>query len=345
MASTRETSMGPAVPPVESIRAMVGKDHMWPIDDFWNYHAGGGEFKTIGVFTDALTNRYGKSDNVEDFAIKSQMQTYEGVRAMYEAYSRNKYQSTGVIQWMLNNAWPSMIWHLYDYYLRPGGGYFGAKRAIEPLHPIYGYDDHSIWLVSSQYEDAKGLKLITKIYNLDATEKFSQDNKLDAPADSTKKIFTLPDVSGLSNTYFLLLKLEDSAGKQVGSNFYWLSTKPETIDWAKSTWWMTPTAQFADFTAISQLPKVKLKVTDRSEHKGEEEITRVTLENPSKSLAFFVRLKVNKGEKGEEILPVVWEDNYISLMPGEKREVSATYRASELGTAKAAVEVSGWNVE
>ena len=170
-----ETSMGPAVPPVESIRAMVGKDHMWPIDDVWNYHAGGGEFKTIGVFSDALANRYGKSDNVEDFAIKSQMQTYEGVRAMYEAYSRNKYQATGVIQWMLNNAWPSMIWHLYDYYLRPGGGYFGAKRAMEALHPIYGYDDHSIWVVSSQYEDAKGLKLTTKIYNLDMTEKFTQD--------------------------------------------------------------------------------------------------------------------------------------------------------------------------
>ena len=128
------------------------------------------------MFTDALTNRYGKSDNVNDFATKSQMQTYEGVRAMYEAYSRNKYQATGVIQWMLNNAWPSMIWHLYDYYLRPGGGYFGAKRAMEALHPIYGYDDHSIWVVSSQYEDAKGLKLTTKIYNLDMTEKFTQSN-------------------------------------------------------------------------------------------------------------------------------------------------------------------------
>jgi exo-1,4-beta-D-glucosaminidase len=77
------------------------------------------------------------------------------VRAMYEAYSRNKYQATGVIQWMLNNAWPSMIWHLYDYYLRPAGGYFGAKNAMEMLHPVYGYDDHSIWLVSSQYEDVK----------------------------------------------------------------------------------------------------------------------------------------------------------------------------------------------
>jgi exo-1,4-beta-D-glucosaminidase len=80
---------------------------------------------------------------------------YENIRAMFEAYSRNKYTSTGVIQWMLNNAWPSMIWHLYDYYLRPGGGYFGAKIALEPLHPLYGYDDHAIYVVSSQYEDAK----------------------------------------------------------------------------------------------------------------------------------------------------------------------------------------------
>src|SRR3954453_10077791 len=340
-----ETSMGPAVPPVESIRAMVGKDHMWPIDDVWNFHAGGGEFKTINVFSEALANRYGKSDNVDDFAIKSQMQTYEGVRAMYEAYSRNKYQATGVIQWMLNNAWHSMIWHLYDYYLRPGGGYFGAKRSMEALHPNYGYDDHSIWVVSSQYEDVSGLKLTTKIYNLDGTEKFTQDNPLDAAADSTAKIFTLPDVSGLSNTYFLGHRLQDSSRKRVGSTFYWLSTKPETIDWAKTNWWMTPTASYADFTAMSQLPKVKLKVTDRTERKGEDAITHVTIENPSKNLAFFVRLKVDKGPKGEEILPVVWEDNYISLLPGEKREISATYHASELGAGKAAVEVSGWNVE
>ena len=339
-----ETSMGPAVPPVESIRAMVGKEHMWPIDDFWNYHAGGGEFKTIGVFSEALANRYGKSDNVEDFAMKSQVQTYEGVRAMYEAYSRNKYEATGVIQWMLNNAWPSMIWHLYDYYLRPGGGYFGAKRALEPLHPVYGYDDHSIWVVSSQYEDATGLKLTSKIYNLDMTEKFTQENAVDAAADSTAKIFTLPDVPALSPTYFLSLRLEDSAGKLVGSNLYWLSIKPETIDWAKANWYMTPTASFADFTALSQLPKVKVKVGDASEKNGEEELTHVYLENPSQSLAFFVRLKVVKGPKGEEILPVVWEDNYISLMPGEKREVTATYRASELGETKPTVEISGWNV-
>ena len=195
--------MGPAVPPIESIRAMVGKDHLWPMDDTWNYHAGGGAFKDVHVFTDALNARFGPATSVEDYALKAQLQTYEGVRAMYEAYSRNKYVSTGVIQWMLNNAWPSMIWHLYDFYLRPGGGYFGAKKSMEALHPVYGYDDRSIWIVSSQYVDAKGLKLTTKILNLDMSEKFSQQTALDAAADSTNKVLSLPDIDGLSPTYFL----------------------------------------------------------------------------------------------------------------------------------------------
>jgi exo-1,4-beta-D-glucosaminidase len=340
-----ETSMGPAVPPIESIRAMVGKDHMWPIDDTWNYHAGGGVFRDLHVFSNALDARYGKSDNVQEFSAKSQMQTYEGVRAMYEAYGRNKYTSTGVIQWMLNNAWPSMIWHLYDYYLRPGGGYFGAKKAMEALHPVYGYDDNSVWLVSSQYEDVKGLKLTAKVLNLDMTEKYSQQFPVDAAADSTNKIVALPQIDGLNPTYFLVLRLEDASGKLVGSNFYWLSTKQETLNWSESTWYTTPTTSYADFTGLAQLPKVKLKVTDRTERKGEESVTHVTLENPSKSLAFFVRLKVDKGKGGEEILPVLWEDNYISLLPGEKREVSASYRTAELGVAKPVVEISGTNLE
>ena len=108
---------------------------------------------------------------------------------------------------------------------------------------------------------------------------------------------------------------------------------------------MTPTSQFADYTALSSLPKVKLKVASHTERKGEESVTHVALENPSKTLAFFVRLKVTKGTGEDEIVPVVWQDNYISLLPGEKREVSASYRASELGASKATVEISGWNVE
>ncbi len=340
-----ETSMGPAVPVIESVRRMIPKDHLWPIDEYWNFHAGGGAFKDLHVFTDALNARYGQANSAEDFTYKSQLMSYEGVRAMYEAYSRNKYTSTGVIQWMLNNAWPSMIWHLYDYYLQPGGGYFGAKKALQALDPVYGYDDHSVWLVSSQYTDAKALKFSAQIYNLDGAQKFSKEAKLDANADGTAKVFEIPPLGGISSTYFLDLRITDAAGKLVGSNFYWLSTRTEMLDWSKSNWYTTPTASHADYTSLAQLPKIKLKVSSRTETKGTDSITHVFLENPGKTVAFFVRLKIVKGEKGEEVLPVLWQDNYISLLPGERREVTATFRTAELGSAKPVLEVSGWNVE
>ncbi len=343
-----ETSMGPAVPPIESVERMVGKDHLWTsqgsLDDFWSFHAGGGAFKNLHVFTDALNARYGNAVSAEDFTYKSQLMTYEGVRAMYEAYSRNKYTSTGVIQWMLNNAWPSMIWHLYDYYLRPGGGYFGAKKAMQALDPVYGYDDHSIWLVSSQYMDAKGLKLTARVFNLDGTQKFSKDIAVNAAADSTAKVFEIPQIDGLSPAYFLDLRVTDASGKLVGSNFYWLSTKTETIDWSKSNWYTTPTESYADYTALAQLPKVKLKVVSFTVHEGVPTLMHVSVENPSKSIAFFVRLKIKNAKDGNEILPVIWQDNYISLLPGEKREIDANYRAGNFGSEKAEVEVSGWNV-
>src|SRR5258708_13016918 len=129
------------------------------------------------------------------------------------------------------------------------------------LQWVYGYDDQSIWVVSSQYEDVKGLKLTTKIYNLDWTEKFSQQNPVDAGADSTAKIFTLPDVQSLSATYFLVLRLEDEAGKIVGSKLYLLSTQPQTLDWAQKNRGVTPTASYSPFTPPPHPPQIKLQTT------------------------------------------------------------------------------------
>jgi exo-1,4-beta-D-glucosaminidase len=132
-----ETSPGPAIPLRESLEKFIPKDHLWPIDDVWNYHAGGERFTNVNVFTDGLSKRYGEATSLDDYERKAQAMTYDGERAMFEAYGRNKYTATGVIQWMLNNAWPSLIWHLYDYYLVPAGGYFGTKKACEPVHVQY----------------------------------------------------------------------------------------------------------------------------------------------------------------------------------------------------------------
>ena len=339
-----ETGPGPAVPPIESLRKMLPKEHLWPIDDYWNFHAGGGAFRTLNVFTEALNARYGSATSVEDYAWKAQLQAYEGQRAMFEAFGRNKYTSTGVIQWMLNNAWPSMVWHLYDYYLRPAGGYFGTKKACEPLHVQYSYDDQSIVVVNSFYQDFKNMKVNVKVVNLDLSEQFARESTIDVPPDSSTRVFVLPEIQGLTTTYFLKLTLQDSACKQVSSNFYWLSTKPEVLDWEHSTWYHTPTKSYADYTALQNLPKVALKVASRTERKKGEGVVRVSVSNPGPNLALAVHLRITKGRGGEELLPILWEDNYFSLLPGEKREVSATFQEGDLQGAKPVVEVDGWNV-
>jgi exo-1,4-beta-D-glucosaminidase len=324
---------------------MIPAEHLWPIDDVWNYHAGGGQFKTLDVFTNALNARYGEANGVEDYALKSQLMAYEGQRAMFEAYARNRYGATGVIQWMLNNAWPGLIWHLYDYYLRPGGGYFGTKRACEPVHVQYSYDDRSIVAVNNTRRPHRKLKLTARLYDLNLAERFTKTVVLDLPADSNARAFAVPTPDGLTPTYFLKLQLEAADGSPLSSNFYWLSTKEDALDWDKSTWYYTPTTSYADYTQLKSLAPAALNTSGRIARRGEEEVAHVTLENPSRGLAFFVRLQVQRGRGGEEVLPVLWQDNYVSLLPGERREVTARYRVKDLQGARPWLSVGGWNVE
>jgi exo-1,4-beta-D-glucosaminidase len=186
------------------------------------------------------------------------------------------------------------------------------------------------------------------------SERWHQEARVDVTQDSSTRVFSVPALDGLSRTYFVRLALTDSAGKTVSTNFYWLSTKPEELDWDKSTWWVTPTKSYADMTALNDLPRVQVHYSAQSEVQGDQGITRVTVENPSHSLAFSVHLKVSRGEEGDvdpdapprsaEILPVLWEDNYFALLPGEKRTVTATYHAANLGKGKPVVQVDGWNV-
>ena len=341
-----ETSPGPAIPPRESLEKFIPKEHLWPIDEVWNYHAGGERFTTVNVFTEGLNRRYGQATSLDDYERKAQAMTYDGQRAMFEAYARNKYISTGVIQWMLNNAWPSLIWHLYDYYLVPAGGYFGTKKACEPVHVQYSYDDNSVAVINGTYEALKRMKVSAKIYSLDAKEKGSREATMDLAADSSTKAFDLTNPDGLTPTYFLKLELHDTAGKLVSENFYWLSTKPDVLDWAKrSDTVYTPQREFGDLTGLNSLPKVKVTVTKTVNVSGGKPTMTVTVENKSDSVTFMVHPRLTRGKGGDDVTPILWSDNYFSLMPGEKKAVTVRFDSASLHGAAPELVVDGWNVE
>ena len=339
-----EVGPGPVVPPYESLREMLPASGLWPIDEVWSFHAGGGRYRKLTVFSDALAARYGAPEDARDYAFKAQLMAYEGLRAMFEAYGREKYTATGVIQWMLNDAWPSMIWHLYDYYLRPGGAYFGAKKALEPVHVQYSYDDRSVVVVNGLYEDLEGLEVSARLYDLDLRLRAERAAAVDVVADSSTRVFVLPESADLSVTYFLKLELSGSGGELLSSNFYWLSNLPDELDWEASTWFYTPVKRHADFTALERLPPVELEVSARHAATQERGTTTVTLRNPTRHLAFAVYLRLTRGEGGREVLPILWQDNYFELLPGATREIQASYRVADLKGSEPHLEVGGWNI-
>ncbi len=343
-----ETSPGAAVPPIESMRRMIpAQDIKWPVDSVWLFHAAGGVFgHLLDAFNTALSTRYGSPTSVEDYTSTSQLMTYEAERAMFEAYRRNEYVSTGVIQWMFNNAWPSIYWHLFDWYLLPGGGYFGAKKANEPVHALFSYDDRSVAVVNGSGTRAplRGVRLRTRMLGLDGSEKFARDTIFDLPPDSSTRVFVLPEPSSISGgaAYFVDLRLTNADGRPLSTNFYWLSTHPDVLA-DTSTWYMTPVKSYADLTALRSMPTAAVTATARFSRRADNGEARVTLRNSGQSIAFFMRLQVT-GRDGQEALPVLWEDNYLSLLPGETRVVTAAYRIRDLGGAPPHVVVSGRNV-
>ncbi len=334
-----EIGPGAAVPPIESLKRMLPADRLWPINEFWTFHAGGDEFKDLRLFTQALEARYGRATSAGDYARKAQALAYEGQRAMFEGFGRNKYTATGVIQWMLNNAWPSMIWHLYDYYLRPGGGYFGSKKACEPLHVQYSYDDHTVAVVNDTWEAYPGLKVGAQLLDFELKPRFAKQAVVDVGPDAVLRPFVVEIPKDVTRTFFLRLEAKDASGRPLSSNFYWLSAQDDRIDFAdESKWWYTPTRVHSDLTDLQKLTPTTLAAS-ASHEPGR---TRVRLENTGPALAFQVRLKLND-QAGEEVLPVFWDDNYLALLPGERREIVATYASGAAG-AGPSLEVEAWNV-
>jgi exo-1,4-beta-D-glucosaminidase len=344
-----ETSPGPAVPGIASLRKFIPADQMWPQpasqspDSAWSYHMGGGKFTRLEVFDEAMNATYGQQHTLEDYVRVAHTMSYDSERAMYEAYSRNKYTSTGVIQWMLNNAWPSMIWHLYDFYLDSGGSYFGAKKACEPLHIQYSYDDHSIVVVNSTYQSSPSLTAEAHLYDLNLKPLYSGKKQIDAEADSSTRVLTLPNdaFNSGSKVYFADLTLKNAKGEVVSRNFYWIPSKLSTFNWAKTDYTHTPASEHEDMTPLLTLPKATVISHIKFAESPEGRRIEVQLRNTSKVLAFQVSAAA-RTSSGDLIAPVFWSDNYIELMPGESRTLTALLPKD--APANPEVLLSGWNI-
>ena len=343
-----EHSPGAAVPELESIKKFIPPDHLFPVDDYWNFHAGGGSFSNLNKnYLPALNGRYGKVKNLEDFIDKSQLSSYEAQRAMFEAYRVRKFTSTGLIQWMLCNAWPSIIWHLYDYYWKQGGGYWGTKKANESLAVVWEPHDGKVSVVNALYNSFPGYKVKASLHNLDLKEVWAGQTAVDIQPNASNMALTIPEVSGLSKTYFIKLELLDNEDKQITTNLYWYSTSPDVMNYEDRSWCCPGQLEYADLTGLNNLPgnkNVEIVSATASVDGDEESVNIQVKNNDPEKLAFFMRIEVTSSKTNQEILPITYDDNYISLWPGEERTITASYELFDKEGEQIFVRLKGYNV-
>jgi len=345
-----ETCPGEAIPPVASLKKMLPEESLWPIDKkYWEYHTGRNEFTTLDRFLKSLSARYGESSGVEEFAFKSQVSNYELMRPMFEAFIAHKPVSTGLIQWKLNSAWPELIWQLYDTWLQPNGSFYAVRKACTPLHAIYRYGFDDIYLANEDLFDATGLTVKIRVFDINSREIFADQWTGDIETNTSKFIYRLPEIKNLTSVWFLDLRIFDQHGKEVDNSFYWLSTKKDILDYEASKklpWpYYTPTKQYADYTALDKLPKVRLDYDYRFLKEDNGGKIMLKLRNPSEAIAFFLFFDVLDPSTDMPILPIYLEDNYVTLLPGEERTYTAKYFLGDSDGSKPVIKINGWNVD
>lgn len=353
-----ETSAGPDVPTLDTLRRMMSPAELtalWKDPAAPQYHRSPSRtYATLKLYDDALSARYGAPAGLADYVAKAQLAQYENVRAQFEAYARNATDaskpSTGVVYWMFNSGWTSLHWQLVDRYLDQGGAYFGAKKANEPLHIQYSYDDRTVAVVNRRTAAVSGLTARVSLFNTDGTQKYDRTvTGLGVGGDGAKAVaLTLPaTVDGLSTTHLARLILTDAAGREVSRNVYWLSTRRDVLDYDESDWWHTPTTAYADLTGLRSMAQASVSATATTTvapASPATSTTTVTVRNTGtgNTPALLTDLHVVDG-KDTPVLPVQWSDNQISLWPGESATLTATYRTTDLHGSAPHIRLSGWN--
>ena len=296
------------------------KTAYYPLDSVWAYHDAWDsiccppESYAYKPYDEAIRREFGQPQSAEDYIRWAQYINAGSYRAMYEAANHRMWDiTTGVMLWKLNATWPQVLWQIYDWFLNPNAGYFYAKKALEPLHIQMNEHNRMVAVINTMHRSHEKLTADVRLYDFNMNIVWQQQQPLSIGEDRYKELFTLPQPKEITPVYYARLLLKDGNGKVVSENFYWLSADGKN-----------------DFRAITQMPKVDLQLTSTTTTKDNDIVMRIKVKNSTNRLAFMHRLMITKGDSEDEVLPTFWTDNFLTIFPGEEREVMATFARQDL---------------
>lgn len=329
------TELGvPVFTTFESFKEFMPEENWWPRNSMWDKHFFGDTYAPAAGpdgYMDMVNNRYGVSSGIEQFCTKAQLLNIESNKAMFEGWLHNMgNDASGLLIWMSQSAYPSLVWQTYDYYHDLTGAYWGAKKACEPLHILMHPSTGNVEVANTSGMDYSNLTAKIAVYNADgsATSLEATVPLNDISQNVIKKIHNIDFSSAsLSSVYFVRLELKDEQGKLLSENFYWRGTTE------------------GNFTALNSLPVVVPEVIKDISVEGDKTIVEATITNPASSpaVAFATRVQLVKPGSGERVLPVFMDDNYFTLLPAESRIVRMEVETKQLKGENPEVLVKPYN--
>lgn len=321
----------PSLPLVESLRRMMPEDKLWPIDKaVWDY-LDGNAFHLMTTRYKSLTDNYGPSSSIDEFAQKAQLLSAINAKSIWEVWNYNKLGygdrfCSGLLFWYHNSSNPQVCGRMWDYYLEPTSALYHTMHALEPLHVQFDYLKNTVSVSNDYLQSFKGYTVEATLYTMDGKAVKSYKEQTDIPADGNAcDVLKLDFPADITPVHFIYLTLRYAKNQVVSENFYWRST-------AEYKGRNTDTGPCASgFEPLQQMSATTLKAT----RKG----NTVTLKNTGKQIAFFLQLHL-LDETGSPVLPAFYSDNFITLLPGQQKSITI-----ESAAQRTQVELKGWNIK
>ncbi len=321
----------PSQPPYNIMNKIIpnlvwDKTLPFPLNHTWGYHdAATGNGKWDQYYKE-MVKRYGEPADMEDFCNKMQLMNATGYQGIFEAAGHKLNDIGGVMLWKLNAAFPSVVWQVYDWYLMPNAGYYFMQNACEPRHIQLNLSNNRVMVLNRTYKQSSSLIAVTDIYDIDSKSVLHEEKSINLMATEVKEATDLSAaLSKAAGVSFVVLRLEDSSGKIISSNTYWISASN-------------------DFKALNDMPETMLNVkVTAGKDTGYDRSWTVEITNPTAKLAFFIRPQLLS--EAEEILPSLWSAGYFTLSPSESRTLTVTCPKASLKGKGPEIRVTGWNVE
>jgi hypothetical protein len=318
----------PSLSTLESLQASIPAADRWPLSDTYAYHdwhfGGNGD---VASFMAALAAQYGEAVSLEDFERKAQLLDYASYRAIFEGFQAHLWtRNSGRLLWMTHPSWPSNTWQIYSSDYDTAAAYYAVKKACEPLHAQLNLPDFTLAVANISRQAHVGLQLRTRILTLDGQQLQERIDRVNVDANSvvTLKALDLKPWLKLHGLVLVQLNLTDTQNSLLSNNLYWQSEGD------------------SGQRRLTELVPQPIAISARSVPQDDGSRLDVLLKNLGREAALANKITVFD-KAGKRVLPIYYQDNYITLLPGESRHIEVRCPASSGRCARVAIR--GWNAQ